>query len=185
MQKPRFLSKAERQRLALEKRNAEANEQRLKEEQEKQSRIEFERAIDQERRRAEQERYGQCTSRQGLADVDERYNGRNLVQNQTRIPSGPRVPTGPRAQPSKPDAVPPSDIDMATIRARYLGQKDDSKKPRLRKEQNKKIVFDWKAEDDTSGQDLRNLIEQQPLALLGGSLAGYDIGRGTNGIPDK
>jgi ATP-dependent RNA helicase DDX23/PRP28 len=76
---------------------------------------------------------------------------------------------------------------MATIRARYLGQRDDLKKPRLRKEQNKKVVFDWKPEDDTSGADLRNLIDAQsaPKALLGGSLAGYDLGRGANGTPDK
>lgn len=133
--------------------------------------------------------------------VDERYNGRGhhphqVHQNhQPRVPSGLRAPpTGPKGMqpPSAPAAAnasndAPTDAEIATIRARYLGAKDEGKKPRLRKEQNKKIVFDWKAEDDTSGTDLRNLVDAQsaPKALLGGSLAGYDLGRGANGTPDK
>lgn len=55
---PKFLSKAERQKLALEKRNAEANDQRVREDQERKQRIEFERAVEEERRRSEAERYG-------------------------------------------------------------------------------------------------------------------------------
>ena len=55
---PRFLSKAERERLALEKRNAEVKAQQEREETEKAQRAEFEKHVEEERRKAESARYG-------------------------------------------------------------------------------------------------------------------------------
>jgi ATP-dependent RNA helicase DDX23/PRP28 len=74
------------------------------------------------------------------------------------------------------------------MRARHLGQKIDQKKPRLRKEGNKKFVFDWKADEDTSGHNPNMVLDAKGLGpggvMLGGNLAGYD-GASKDGIPDK
>jgi hypothetical protein len=95
-------------------------------------------------------------------------------------PSGPRSnappPTGPRSAPSLPPSsstssaassssyipssssfVPPPDaissepnLDLASIKARYLGIADPNKKRKARKISDKKFVFDWEAEEDTA-----------------------------------
>lgn len=56
--KPKFLSKAERAKIALEKRNAEVQSQQSREEEEKAARIAFERKVEEERRKEEEQRYG-------------------------------------------------------------------------------------------------------------------------------
>jgi ATP-dependent RNA helicase DDX23/PRP28 len=53
----------------------------------------------------------------------------------------------------------PTDSELNTIRARYLGQKENRTKPRLRKTADKRMIFDWKAEDDTSGET-RFVVDQ-------------------------
>lgn len=87
------------------------------------------------------------------------------------------------AAPSSPkpgalgDVAPPTDKELAVIRARYLGQKIDGKKPRLRKMADKKIVFDWSAGDDTTEQgtwDGELKAKGPGGAMLGGRLAGFD-----------
>jgi ATP-dependent RNA helicase DDX23/PRP28 len=55
---PKFLSKADRAKLALEKRNAEVKEQQEREEAERKERLEFDRKAEEERRRANEGRYG-------------------------------------------------------------------------------------------------------------------------------
>ena len=53
----------------------------------------------------------------------------------------------------------PTDSELSTIRARYLGQKESRTKPRLRKTADKRMIFEWKAEDDTSGET-RFIVDQ-------------------------
>jgi ATP-dependent RNA helicase DDX23/PRP28 len=284
--KPKFLTKADRAKIALQKRNAEVKEQQLREEEEKRSRADFERAAEEERRRAEEARYG-GGGRNGYGGGRDGYGGgangsasagngygrrefstqgcllggsytfkewsktdtaadrygqdhrgnqrnpnvpdRNGSSTPITAPTGPRgngPPTGPRGMsqaqngssssytnspavpsplatgastPSSPkpgppgDVAPPSDYELSTIRARYLGQKLGDKKPRLRKAQDKKINFDWKAEDDTTateqGSWRSQVVGQGPGAvMLGGRLAGFDEGglrRGQVSAGDK
>ena len=121
--KPKFLSKAERAKIALEKRNAEVKSQQQREEEEKAARIAFEQQVEEERRRNEESRYsgnsngrygqgqgqGQGYGRDSYGGRDnhgqrnDRYNqqgqGRNgHAQPPAKAPSGPRnAPSGPRA----------------------------------------------------------------------------------------
>jgi len=123
--KPKFLSKAERAKLALEKRNAEVKSQQQRDEEEKSARIAFEQQVEDERRRSEDNRYsGNSNGRysqgqqgygngqnvrdhgngHGHGQRNDRYNqnhhGRNGHNSAapSQAPSGPRnAPTGPRA----------------------------------------------------------------------------------------
>ncbi|KAG8954718.1 mRNA splicing protein prp28 [Tulasnella sp. 424] len=114
--KPRFLTKEERAKLAIEKRTQEIREQKAKEEDKRRERETLEREADQLRHR-EQERYGGGSGvRQGGGRYDDRYGrggrgGRDDHRERERpppnAPSGPRaqqggsVPTGPRADRSQ------------------------------------------------------------------------------------
>jgi ATP-dependent RNA helicase DDX23/PRP28 len=123
--KPKFLSKAERAKIALEKRNAEVKSQQQREEEERAARIAFEQQVEEERRRNEESRYsgngngrygqgqgqgqGQGYGRDSYGGRDnhgqrnDRYNQQNQGRNghaqpPTQAPSGPRnAPSGPRA----------------------------------------------------------------------------------------
>ena len=196
---PKFLSKAERAAMALEKRNAEVRVQQEKDDTEKADRIAFEKAAEEERRRQEATRYGQNDGhhdRYGNGRYNDRHgNGRYNDRGQSGYgqngqrddrygqggPSRGGPPTGPRSAPTAPksmqnghgpsplasssslpkptipgDAALPTDAELNSIRARYLGQKVVEKKPRLRKEGGanpRNVVFDWKNEDDTSGAE--------------------------------
>ena len=100
------------------------------------------------------------------------------------------APSSPK--PSTPgDAALPTDTELDTIRARYLGKKIDNKKPRLRKQTDKRFIFDWKAEDDTSGDQLRIAGDnsgQGPVGtMFGGRAVGYDtdLARSKEGTPSE
>jgi ATP-dependent RNA helicase DDX23/PRP28 len=122
--KPKFLSKAERAKLALEKRNAEVKDQQAREEEERSARIAFEQKLEEERKRSEESRYngggGPGNGRQGGYGRDsyrreDRYNqsgpaqdrngqnghgqnGNSNHDNRQGPPSGPRgAPSGPRS----------------------------------------------------------------------------------------
>lgn len=104
-------------------------------------------------------------------------------------PNGQASTSSPSRAGQPGDLAPPSDLELTSIRARYLGQKVDQKKPRLRKEGNKKFVFEWKADEDTSGappgwMDANNAGPGG--TMLGGSLAGFDGSAKKEGaVPDK
>jgi ATP-dependent RNA helicase DDX23/PRP28 len=291
---PKFLTKAERQRLALEKRNAEVKEQQEKDEVEKQSRVEFERAAEEERRRAAASRYGTGGGSSGRCEwlglararaerclrwirelmcLDDQYDrdgygrqdgygargggygrggygrqdyrddrrdfrggdrggpdqgGRNGPASSGGVPTGPRgqgTPSGPRSmqngsghgngygngygspahissplagssapggspKPNQPgDVALPSDTELSTIRARYLGGKVDNKKPYLRKATDKRAIFDWKPEEDTTASEQgtwRSEVMGAAPTAFGGRLAGYDEARrNQEAAPDK
>ncbi|WWC92321.1 pre-mRNA-splicing ATP-dependent RNA helicase PRP28 [Kwoniella dendrophila CBS 6074] len=224
--KPKFLSKADRAKLALEKRQAEVQSQQGKEEAERQQRIEFERAAEEERRKADAARYGAQNGdgrgsydrygRQDYGRLDSRYN--NNGNARSNVPTGPRgnaPPSGPRGMRDSPalpyngngysngngtpltpgkagssstpgpnspgDVALPTDTELIALKARYLGQKTDQKKPRLRKQNDKKVVFDWNENDDTTINERdswsTDVKSKGPGgAMFGGRLAGFDEG---------
>jgi ATP-dependent RNA helicase DDX23/PRP28 len=84
----------------------------------------------------------------------------------------------------------PTDTELSTIRARYLGGKTDNKKPYLRKATDKRMIFDWKAEDDTTASEQGTWRSEVLGAVpggtvFGGRLAGLDEGGKREGTPDK
>jgi ATP-dependent RNA helicase DDX23/PRP28 len=284
---PKFLTKAERAALALEKRNTDVKAQQEREEVEKREREEFEKKAEEERRRSDGGRYGAGGPNEGRCELtlvsfraklitdggfnrNDGYGGRNDGQGRHGAyggqggrndgyggqggrndgygggrdgghgnrggygngrdggrdgryggpsgpsgpsqsngpPTGPRgahTPTGPRGanghaplhhsplatngsgapaspKPTAPgDVAMPTDSELNTIRARYLGQKVDKSKPRLRKQTDKKLIFDWKAEDDTSG-DRRIAVD--PNVVLGRRpMADLPVAEGKDGNP--
>jgi ATP-dependent RNA helicase DDX23/PRP28 len=89
-------------------------------------------------------------------------------------------------------AAPPTDAELAIIRQRYLGAAPPgeagpaAKKPRARKLQDKKFVFDWDASEDTSSAEVGTWRDEMANGnravgvgvgtMFGGRLAGYDEG---------
>nr|XP_018259746.1 pre-mRNA-splicing ATP-dependent RNA helicase PRP28 [Kwoniella dejecticola CBS 10117]OBR81904.1 pre-mRNA-splicing ATP-dependent RNA helicase PRP28 [Kwoniella dejecticola CBS 10117] len=239
--KPKFLSKADRAKIALEKRQAEVQSQQSREDAERKQRIDLERAAEEERRRADATRYGAQNGdsrgsydrygRQDYSRQDQRYPNGNSIGNghghgtgygygsRPNAPTGPRgnaPPSGPRGmrdsplpyngngngtgpstpthgassstpQPNSPgDVALPTDNELTALRARYLGQKIDGKKPRLRKANDKKVVFDWNENDDTTiverGTWSSDIKQKGPGgAMFGGRLAGFDEGTNRRG----
>ncbi|TKA65406.1 Pre-mRNA-splicing ATP-dependent RNA helicase prp28 [Cryomyces minteri] len=175
--KPKFLSKAERERLALEKREREVAEARRKAEVEKAP-------------RENSASYGGQNGMNG-ASRQNGFNGAhtnsaysNGTHGRSTVPTGPRalrngeVPTGPAAMrsqsgpnkgydmapPPPPKAVsivgraekrpPAEDTEAALIKQRYMGADTNtstfSAKKKRRRTTEKKFNFEWNAEEDTS-----------------------------------
>jgi ATP-dependent RNA helicase DDX23/PRP28 len=173
--KPKFLSKAERERIALEKRQKE---------------------VDEIRRRRE----GTSTGVNGAASGGSQ-NGNahsNGVHN-----GAPSIPTGPRsmrsenasvpppsrsrnadmAPPPVPDKKagkrpPPEDTEAAIIRQRYMGAEQNqstfSAKKKRKRTTEKKFNFEWNEEEDTS-YDYNPIYQQRAEAnFFGrGKLGGF------------
>ncbi|EON69181.1 pre-mRNA-splicing ATP-dependent RNA helicase prp28 [Coniosporium apollinis CBS 100218] len=167
--KPKFLSKAQREKLALEKRQKEVEDQKQK---------------------TEAGRAGPNGATQnGNIPNGSSHHGANGVNGDARrsVPTGPRshrpgeVPTGPAAMrssgpnrgydmqpppPPKPVAIVaptgskaekrqnPEDAEAALIRQRYMGAEQNqstfSAKKKRRRTTEKKFNFEWNAEEDTS-----------------------------------
>jgi ATP-dependent RNA helicase DDX23/PRP28 len=291
--KPKFLTKEQRAALALEKRNAEVKQQQQREDQDRESRVQLEKAVEGERRR-DDGRYGgggpngyqngghsnghgygqsngmplSCPGHRGLVgagitdnigqqgryDRFEARGGRNGYSHDqhgrdgrysnangngayggnagnanghghhhghsngvSTPPIGPRghgPPTGPRGMMGAPpvpsplasgsstpasqqhssgaaaaiaptDAVMPTDTELLSIRARYLGLKSD-RKPRQRKAQdNKKINFDWNADDDTTANDQGTWSSELKGKGPGGTmLGGRQVGYGERPVTE-
>ncbi|MCJ1325336.1 mRNA splicing protein prp28 [Thelotrema lepadinum] len=164
--KPKFLSKAERERVALEKRAKEVEEQKRKAEAGKQSRI---------------------STLNGVNGANgATSNGVHTSSSQSRhagpssIPTGPRalrqgeIPTGPAAMrgnaPNRGEMAPPppppsggkaekraaatEEAQAALIKERYMGAEQNqstfSAKKKRRRTTEKKFNFEWNTEEDTS-----------------------------------
>ncbi|KAL6868407.1 P-loop containing nucleoside triphosphate hydrolase protein [Trichoderma novae-zelandiae] len=171
--RPRFIPKAERERLAAEKAKQEEEEKKRK-------------AAEEEQKRRQEER-----------KWDSRANGSSAPNG---VPNGIAPPTGPRAmnppnggsgsgsgrgrdggregkKNSKTEAVKRSavDIEDSLLRSRYLGPEVNqqssfsAKKKRMRTTE-KKFNFEWDADEDTS-RDNDPLYASQSVNR-GGSLAG-------------
>ncbi|KAI1448073.1 DEAD-domain-containing protein [Annulohypoxylon stygium] len=179
--KPRFIPKAERERLAAEKEKEE--EERRK-------------------RKAQEESQNKSTSKStGARDLDRRYGDRRDRDYAPAVPTGPKAmrqsgrdrrddyenrdarekakgknestaPTGKKKRP------PPEEAEAASIRARYMGpemnQSTFSAKKKRRRTTDKKFNFEWDAEEDTT--QIHNPIyaeRAEPTFFGRGRLAGF------------
>lgn len=200
--KPKFLSKAERQKLALAKREEEAREQRAKEEEERAERRRFEAEAEAERRRQASERYGAGRDgRDGRDSRDsrdpwDRHHDRNggLDYREHRDRDRdydrrgghgrddrdrPPEKKGRRDDKSNGSAASKDVDELEVIKKRYLGQQEVVKKPWMRKSTNKNAIFQWDEKDDTSS---RPLWTADPAALSVPGTPGSS-GSGARGSP--
>lgn len=178
--KPKFLSKKERERIALEKRQKEVEEMKRREE---------------AKRAAKMEEIHSAQSN-GSSSYRNDHNGTNGTNgrngaNSSRpaIPTGPRAmrgtepPTGPSSMRKVNDMGPPpvpkpsdttgtkrpapEEAEAALIRQRYMGAEQNqstfSAKKKRKRTTEKKFNFEWNAEEDTSPD--YNPIYQQKAAV--------------------
>ena len=184
--KPRFLSKAERAAKAQREKEEEEHQRAQKQEQEQQRRLEFQhqaRSVASSSRQPahssarDAKRYhyndgGELDygSADGRSDRD-RYSrerkGNGVGRDGNQRSNGRLEETNGRTQDSTPDGepggsgtAPLTEAEQAAIRRRYLGLKDDKKKPK-RKPTDKKFVFDWGEEDDTASDSLALQVQSQ------------------------
>ncbi|KAI0135611.1 DEAD-domain-containing protein [Daldinia grandis] len=177
--KPRFIPKAERERLAAEKQ---------KEEEEKR------------RRKAEEEARNKPTGRSTAASgLDGRHADRRDRDHAPAVPTGPRAmrqtghdrreandhengDTRGKSKGKKGSAgekrAAPEETEAASIRARYMGpemnQSTFSAKKKRRRTTEKKFNFEWDAEEDTT-QDHNPIYAEraEPTFFGRGRLAGF------------
>jgi ATP-dependent RNA helicase DDX23/PRP28 len=158
--KPKFLSKAERERIALEKRQREVEEAR--------------------KRRDVSTPNASGASQYGPAHANGSHDA------SSSIPTGPRAmrpdaPTGPpsrqhrngdMAPPALPEKKagkrpPPEDAEAAMIRQRYMGAEQNqstfSAKKKRKRTTEKKFNFEWNEEEDTS-YDYNPIYQQKAEA---------------------
>ncbi|EER45514.1 pre-mRNA-splicing ATP-dependent RNA helicase PRP28 [Histoplasma capsulatum H143] len=164
--KPKFLPRAEREKLALEKRTKEVkNKKRLQANGARPS-----------PRNSETNGYNSSASRSDGIDGSSR----------PLIPTGPRgmrhgeIPTAPAAMRTKQNDMPPPlsrRAQAALIRQRYMGSDQTSNfsaKKKRRRTTERKFNFEWNADEDTS-PDYNPLYQNRSIAnFFGrGRLAGF------------
>ncbi|KAI1382276.1 DEAD-domain-containing protein [Hypoxylon crocopeplum] len=177
--KPRFIPKAERERLAAEKQ---------KEEDEKR------------RRKAQEEARSKFSSRSTTRpETDRRYDDRRDRDHPPVVPTGPRAmrqsgrdrrdadshengdgrgKSGGKKGLAGDKRAAPEETEAALIRARYMGpemnQSTFSAKKKRRRTTEKKFNFEWDAEEDTT-QDHNPIYAEraEPTFFGRGRLAGF------------
>lgn len=185
--KPKFLSKAARERLALEKRQKEVEEQK-----------QGAKPTQNGRPAATNGATNGVASNGHIHNINSRYpDERANGTSKSSIPTGPRalrhgeIPTGPAAMrnrdndvmpPPPPKAVaitgpkgekrpPTEDTEAAIVRQRYMGAEQNtsnfSAKKKRRRTTEKKFNFEWNTEEDTS-QDYNTLYQNRTEAGLFG-----------------
>ncbi|KAJ3211325.1 DEAD (Asp-Glu-Ala-Asp) box polypeptide 23 [Dinochytrium kinnereticum] len=161
--KPVFLSKEERAKLALERRMKEIEEKKAKEEEEK---------------RMRQEEFKASNGQNGYFDGRGDYHVRDRNDYGRR---DERIDRAPSTWKKEDEAGGSEDIDgladkeLQAIRNRFMG--GERKKRKIRRMNEKKFVFDWAADEDTS-KDINPIYatRQEPRLLGGrGTFAGIDI----------
>ncbi|TGO42663.1 hypothetical protein BHYA_0006g00660 [Botrytis hyacinthi] len=197
--KPKFLSKAAREKLALEKRAKEVEEQKRKREAEQDNRISVGSV------NGNGNGYGSATN--GRDGYERSYQQENGRRDSSFVPTGPRAMRNsqqsrtssdksndmePPPKPAKPAAAGTGkasvagekrpanaeDLQAALIRTRYMGaetnQSTFSAKKKRRRTTEKKFNFEWNAEEDTS-PDYNPIYQNRAEAgLYGrGRLAGF------------
>ncbi|KAJ3188500.1 DEAD (Asp-Glu-Ala-Asp) box polypeptide 23, partial [Irineochytrium annulatum] len=165
--KPVFLSKEERAKLALERRMKEVEERKAKEEEERK-----------ERESAAAQRPLENGYFDGRGDFhrrderrDDRRDGRR--NGHSRMPEPPR--SKKREEESDEDEGDGlADKELQAIRERYMGA--ERKKRKIRRMNEKKFVFDWAADEDTSRDINPIYANRHDVQLFGrGHIAGIDI----------
>ncbi|MCO5613743.1 hypothetical protein L7F22_068021 [Adiantum nelumboides] len=182
--KPKFLSKAERQKQALERRESEIKQQKDKEEKDRREREAFEK---QARQRNDQNgsRHNSSSHHSDRYSKEDGRDRRYTSQREIR-----ELPYDDQEHSSTSrGAITGKDIDDASlteaertlIRNKYLGIAGPAKK-RSRSER-KKLAFDWDATDDTSDKlnpaFFNASVEAQVFGA--GSRGGMDVAQHQNG----
>ncbi|KAF9928983.1 DEAD (Asp-Glu-Ala-Asp) box polypeptide 23 [Linnemannia zychae] len=155
LERPKFLTKEQRAELAIQRRQKEVEAQRQAQEQERQKRAEF----DSKARTEVQDnnRFG-YDSRRDRVDRDKNKREGNKDSTKGDSPSG----------------IVLAEKEIEMVKKHYMGI--DDKERKVRKRSDKKFVFDWNADDDTS-RDLNPLYTHRHSAQLfgRGSFAGLDL----------
>ncbi|KAI8979550.1 P-loop containing nucleoside triphosphate hydrolase protein [Mycotypha africana] len=156
-EKPKFLTKEERAKLALEKRQKEVEEQRKRQEEERKARQKFDFAAEDENRR----NYDYSTSRY---DRDRRSGRSDRYQESSKKRDVEEEPE---------DGSVLTEKEKQAIRERYFG--GERKKRKIRRMNERKFVFDWDAGEDTS-HDFNPLYANKHNAQMfgRGHIAGID-----------
>ncbi|KAF9119478.1 DEAD (Asp-Glu-Ala-Asp) box polypeptide 23 [Mortierella sp. 14UC] len=160
LEKPKFLTKEQRAELAIQKRQKEVEAQRQAQELERQQRAEFD-----AKARAEvhdNNRYG----------YDSRINSRDRDRNDRD--KNKRDGNKDSANGDGPSGIVLAEKEIESVKKHYMGI--DDKERKIRKRSDKKFVFDWNADDDTS-RDLNPIYTHRHSAQLfgRGSFAGMDL----------
>lgn len=148
-EKPKFLTKEERAKIALEKRQKEVDEKRKKQEEDRKKRDDFDFAAEDEYRRITQRR-------------PDRYDRNDRIDRSDR-----------RRDEEEDNEGELNDKEKQAIRERYFG--GERKKRKIRRMNEKKFVFDWDAGEDTS-YDFNPLYANKHNAQMygRGRIAGID-----------
>ncbi|KAH8551768.1 P-loop containing nucleoside triphosphate hydrolase protein [Umbelopsis sp. PMI_123] len=162
--RPTFLTKEERAKLALERRQKEVEEQRERRMREAQINMEFNQKAEDEARRMEDE------SRYGGGRSDRRYNRDDRDRGRRRDTRRRERSESP-VEFEIPEGLTEKEIEA--VKARYMGE--ERKKRKIRRMNEKKFVFDWDAGEDTS-QDFNPLYaKRHTIQMFGrGHMAGID-----------
>ncbi|KAF9438808.1 mRNA splicing protein prp28 [Entomortierella beljakovae] len=156
LEKPKFLTKEEREKLALEKRAKEVEARRAAQEQERQQRADFD-----SKARTEV----QDNNRYSYDSRDSRMNARDRSGRDWRRDTAEPV--------SAASGIVLADKEIDQVKKKYMGIEEKERK--IRKRNDKKFVFDWNADDDTS-RDLNPIYTHKHSAQLfgRGHFAGID-----------
>ncbi|KAI9475589.1 MAG: P-loop containing nucleoside triphosphate hydrolase protein [Benjaminiella poitrasii] len=155
-EKPKFLTKEERAKIALEKRQKEVDAQRKRQEEEREKREKFDMAAEDEYRR------DYTHSRHDRRDYDRRdYDKRDYDRREA----------GDDFNFDDPSLT---EKEKQAIRERYFG--GERKKRKIRRMNERKFVFDWDAGEDTS-YDFNPLYSNKHTAQMfgRGHIAGIDM----------
>ncbi|KAG0057060.1 mRNA splicing protein prp28 [Gryganskiella cystojenkinii] len=159
LEKPKFLTKEQRAEIALEKRAKEVEAQRKLQEQERHQRAEFDAKARTEVH--DNNRYG----------YDSRINARD---RNDRARAAGRANGDSREESKAASGIVLADKEIELVKKRYMGLEDKERK--VRKRNDKKFVFDWNADDDTS-RDLNPIYTHRHSAQLfgRGHFAGIEL----------
>ncbi|EST08003.1 Helicase, C-terminal [Kalmanozyma brasiliensis GHG001] len=178
--KPRFLSKAERAAKAQREKEEEERQRTQKQEEEQKCRIELEKQARSVASSSRQPAYstGREADRRHHTNGDLDYgnadpragdhrrrpvaNGRDEGRHRngdSHAPNGASSQAAANGEAGEGSAS-LNESEQSAIRRRYLGLKDDKKKPK-RKPNDKKFVFDWGEEDDTAVESLAVQIQSE------------------------
>ncbi|KAG0003012.1 DEAD (Asp-Glu-Ala-Asp) box polypeptide 23 [Entomortierella chlamydospora] len=162
LEKPKFLSKEERAKLALERRAKEVEAQRAAQELERQQRAEFD-----AKARTEVHDY----NRYSYDSRDSKINARERDRS-GRVNGDWRKDSADTTSSASGIVLAEKEIDL--VKKKYMGIEEKERK--IRKRNDKKFVFDWNADDDTS-RDLNPLYTHKHSAQLygRGHFAGIEL----------
>jgi len=171
--KPKFLSKEERAALALKRRAEQVEEMRAKQDEERKKREDFNKDAKQELRDIERSSRGGKSARD-LAREKEREKERERWRSEREKEKRKLEGTTSKDTETKADNVELAGKEKEAIKMRYLGA--ERKKKRIRRQNDRKFIFDWEATDDTSTDWNPIYSDRHYAQFFGrGGLAGIDI----------